>query len=527
VGAGEGDGMGNGRLRIKNGRCDNEGMQEAQISVGFPEMWQPVFSKYRPFFDCAAQLAQIVTEITKRPVGGPLLNVAGRMAAAASNTAGAIVLLALNGYGHDALKLARSVFEIQVNIAWFRLHPEQIDDYTEYHHIQQKRYYDMFTDEQKARFPQERYEEMMMAYTSALPRFTSTRNPAEPRNEWCAVSLYKRAKDVDRLRLYRLFYGPASSVDHLDFSGLAAYSDEDQLADMAPSWNHLGTALSGIGCAYRAVFIYDEMAQLEFRQRLEEGPGATYTLACKETPAEEQSSLWIPQTHPILQPATTTRKVYKFLSAEHAIEGLQRRRLKIARIDGLNDPFDLASIDITDDRIRHALDALITDIRPRMGLLCFSRNWDNLLMWSHYAAAHTGVCLAFDIRADKNHDLDVHYQPNVWKIRRREDVNLDLVTRLLHTKHESWSYEQEVRSFVGLNDPPDEKGRHWKDFDDNLQLRAVIIGAQCAPSVSRTVFQAAEAFGDSVKCYWAGMRPDAFLLVLQDQPPDWHATVSA
>lgn len=502
-------------------------MENEQIVVGFPEMWQPVVKEYRLFFDCATQLAHIVTEITARPVGGPLLNVVSRMAAAASNTSGAIVLLVLNGYGHDAMKLARSVFEIDVNLAWFRLHPEQIEDYTEYHHIQQKRYYDLFTHEQKARFPQERYDEMMAAYTGALPRFTSKRNPDHPRSEWCAISLYKRAKEVDRLSLYRIFYGPASSIDHLDFSGLAAYSDDDQLADMAPSWNHLGAALSGIGCAYRAVLIYDEMAQLGFKERLEEGPGATYILACKGMPAEERSGLWIPQTHPTLQPSTRTRRVYKFLSAEHAIEDLQRRSLKIALIDGLNDPFDLASIDITDDRIRDALDAVITDIRPRMGLLCFSRNWDNLLMWSHYAASHTGVCLGFDIPADKNYDLDVHYQPNLLKIRRREDVNLDLVTRLLHTKHESWSYEQEVRSFVRLNDPPDEDGRRWKDFGDNLQLRQVIIGAQCAPSVSQTVFQVAKPFGNSVKCYWAGMRPDAFLLVLQDQPPDWHAAVSA
>jgi hypothetical protein len=222
-----------------------------------------------------------------------------------------------------------------------------------------------------------------------------------------------------------------------------------------------------------------------------------------------------------------TKRVYKFLSAEHAIDNLQRKRLKIALIDGLNDPFDLASIDTTDNRIRDALDVLINDIRQRMGLLCFSRNWDNLLMWSHYAAAHTGACLGFNIPADKNYDLDVRYQPNLLKIRRLEDVNLDLAGRLLHTKHESWSYEQEVRAFVGLNDPPDENGRRWKDFDDNLQLREVIIGAQCSPSISRNIVDATKPYGESVKCYWAGMRQDAFLLVLLNRTPEWHDSVSA
>jgi hypothetical protein len=63
------------------------------------------------------------------------------MVAAASNTAGALQVLVLNGYGHDAMKLGRSIFEIEVNIAWFHLHPEEIEDFTEYHHIKQKRYY--------------------------------------------------------------------------------------------------------------------------------------------------------------------------------------------------------------------------------------------------------------------------------------------------------------------------------------------------------------------------------------------------
>jgi hypothetical protein len=86
------------------------------------------------------------------------------------------------------------------------------------------------TVEQKARFPQVRYDEMMTAYIDALPRFTSKRNPDEPRSEWCAVSLYKRAKEVDRLGLYTRFYGPASSIDHLDFGTFAAGDAPDCVA---------------------------------------------------------------------------------------------------------------------------------------------------------------------------------------------------------------------------------------------------------------------------------------------------------
>lgn len=222
------------------------------------------------------------------------------------------------------------------------------------------------------------------------------------------------------------------------------------------------------------------------------------------------------------------KHVYKFTSAEHGISNLQNTRLKLSTIDDLNDPFDLCPIDTTDPVISAAVDAVITHFRKTAAILCFSRNWDNLLFWSHYGASHTGICLGFDIPDSSpgaNYDTDVLYQPNLLQIRRPEDVNFDLANRLLRTKHESWSYEQEVRMFVGLNDPPDPKGHRWIEFGPNLVLTEVIIGSQCHPKVSKEVEDAVKTYGHSVKCSWAGMRPDAFLLVKQDHPPHWHASV--
>jgi hypothetical protein len=132
---------------------------------------------------------------------------------------------------------------------------------------------------------------------------------------------------------------------------------------------------------------------------------------------------------------------------------LKNRRLKLSTIDDLNDPFDLFGvIDTTKPQVSDAVRSLIQFGRT-VGILCFSRNWDNLLLWSHYAASHTGLCLGFDI-PDSQADayMDVHYQPNLLQIRGLEDVNEDLARRSLSTKHESWSYEQEVRMFAPLND---------------------------------------------------------------------------
>jgi hypothetical protein len=79
--------------------------------------------------------------------------------------------------------------------------------------------------------------------------------------------------------------------------------------------------------------------------------------------------------------------------------------------------------------------------------------------------------------------------------------------------------------FVGLTDPPDEKNLNWINFGAELVLKEVIIGATCDPTTSKKMAAAVEGFGAEVKCWWAGMRADAFLLVKQNHPPEWHARV--
>jgi len=230
---------------------------------------------------------------------------------------------------------------------------------------------------------------------------------------------------------------------------------------------------------------------------------------------------------PTLYNRPMSKRVYKFTKAQHGISNLRGKVLKLSTIDELNDPFDLRPIDTTDPRIEQAVNALGVHFRQTSAILCFSRNWDNLLLWSHYGDSHAGICLGFDIpdgQGGDSYDTDVLYQPNVLTIRRLEDVNLDLATRLLRTKHESWSYEQEVRMFVGLNDPPDARGLRWIDFGPTLELKEVIIGAQCTPKDSDAVVEELIPYGESVKCFWAGMRPDAFLLVRLDNPPDWQSS---
>lgn len=172
-------------------------------------------------------------------------------------------------------------------------------------------------------------------------------------------------------------------------------------------------------------------------------------------------------------------RVYHFLNHQYGLENISRRRLKIATINALNDPFEMIAAASPNPQVRRVLLQAKDQMDCRAGLLCFSRNWHNGVQWGHYAQKHTGLCLGFDVpdRLLK----PVHYQP------RRMTIDPDLIARggaaaeafmlaLISTKSSHWRYEDEVRCFVALETADPESGYYFADFSEALVLREVIVG---------------------------------------------------
>lgn len=172
--------------------------------------------------------------------------------------------------------------------------------------------------------------------------------------------------------------------------------------------------------------------------------------------------------------------VYHFIKAEYGITALRSRRLKVARIHNLNDPFEFLAPDLSSTEARRAF-LKLKDLHNRhYGLLCFSRSWRNPVMWSHYAEKHQGLCLGFDIPFQEA--LSVEYCDERLPLEplfsgELED-RLKAMKTMLAAKFSHWSYEQEVRLFVNLDVSDPRDCRYYCDFTRQLELKEVVIGIE-------------------------------------------------
>ena len=102
------------------------------------------------------------------------------------------------------------------------------------------------------------------------------------------------------------------------------------------------------------------------------------------------------------------------------------------------------------DKVYKSWERIKQNIAEDFGVVCFSKSQFNMLLWSHYADSHRGVCFEYDsterpiTKWKKYSYLPVEYSDN-----RRVDVSSmgfeQAIFNLLTTKGSDWAYEQEYR----------------------------------------------------------------------------------
>ena len=211
-------------------------------------------------------------------------------------------------------------------------------------------------------------------------------------------------------------------------------------------------------------------------------------------------------------------RVYHFICKDNGIEALRKKRLKVSRIQSLNDPFEFLAVSLAKPVIRQVLGNVKSELAQTKGLVCFSETWRRPLMWAHYAANHTGVCLGFDVPDDRVHR--VKYVP------KREDPPppAEMLTQkfaqdLFLRKFSHWKYEKEYRAVVTLGECQKDGNLYFVSFSDELALRRVIVGANCV--IRREEIESAVGKFQDVEVFKARPAYRTFRIVRQQRKNLW------
>ncbi len=201
----------------------------------------------------------------------------------------------------------------------------------------------------------------------------------------------------------------------------------------------------------------------------------------KEHPGRKYGSAAV-----VRPPSAEWFRAYHLCPSEYAISNIVFSRLKVGQISDLNDPFELLAYQ------KGGKHQTFLDYRKEFdhssGLLCFSEDWTDPVLWSHYAAKHSGMCLGFDI--DRSLVLrKVSYRTE--RLGRRVgslpaesplpvEIDQELAGLLMTTKFSSWSYEREWRVILSLQDTIEEKSLRFYPVGKLIRLAEVIIGDTCS-----------------------------------------------
>ena len=173
-------------------------------------------------------------------------------------------------------------------------------------------------------------------------------------------------------------------------------------------------------------------------------------------------------------------RVYHFLSAHYALKTLYEHRMKISTFADMNDLFELSPFNLENVYYPEGFAAANRQISASIGVLCFSRNWGNPVLWAHYSDKHKGICLGFDVPDNSVREVTYISEP-LRPPQRDEDLTEALALRWVSIKFEHWRYEDEVRLFTSLDESDD--GLYFYDFyesDAQMQLKEVIVGVRCS-----------------------------------------------
>jgi hypothetical protein len=224
-------------------------------------------------------------------------------------------------------------------------------------------------------------------------------------------------------------------------------------------------------------------------------------------------------------------RVYKFLSSDLALWDLRNRKIKISTFQDMNDPFEILGGHRSDPQLVAARTTLVALLNDWCGVLCFSRDWQDAMLWSHYADKHKGICIGLDVKVGKNLELkEPHY------VVKRPDFDADMsallavasqvndlkpsdfhactavMERMLLTKFSAWHYENEARCFVEMVPEQRRGSLYFAQLDEDIQPRMIILGPRCS-TPAEEIQAAICGYSPPVAVVRTMLSPDSFQVI--------------
>jgi hypothetical protein len=147
-----------------------------------------------------------------------------------------------------------------------------------------------------------------------------------------------------------------------------------------------------------------------------------------------------------------------------------------------------------------------------------SETYDNILLWSHYAASHTGFVLAIDFDENNNHIQKVTYQDelpdfdNEWyfQVKNDDETNSETVSYLLKDfsiKSTNWAYEREGRV--------SRKDRGYFRFKPE-DVKALYYGLNCNVDIEKVIVMLLQYTNDDMPIYKMALSTKPLKMVAKD-----------
>jgi hypothetical protein len=149
-------------------------------------------------------------------------------------------------------------------------------------------------------------------------------------------------------------------------------------------------------------------------------------------------------------------------------------------------------------------------ITENIGVLCLSEVHNDILMWSHYADAHRGICLQFDgYFVDFAHAQKVDYPPIRPQINPFRQNPTEMMKAALLTKAEHWKYEREWRIVQYESGP----GLKYFPLES---LTGIILGAQISDKDSEMIIGCVRNRTHPIRVFKASADEKTFSLNLRE-----------